>query len=158
MAPSRLAAGGSVSDGSRLDGVVKKLADLAKNELGFRQDALKLNADKHKGVTFHTLDVRRARRRDDNSAMIESLIGEKVEITVGIGKESAFLAIGDKGIETIKKVIDKSEGVTETTHKALRDDRGAGPGLEVLFARGGCQPDPGSMAAGLKESGKDKSS
>ena len=53
--PFTIAAGGLVSDASRLDAVVKKLADLAKNESALPADALKLNADKHKGVTFHTL-------------------------------------------------------------------------------------------------------
>ena len=75
-------------------------------------DALKLNADKHKGVTFHTLSFE-VPDDVDNAEFIEQLIGEKSTLTVGIGKESAFLALGNKGIETLKKVIDKSEGVTE---------------------------------------------
>ena len=129
--PFTLAAGGLVSDASRLEAVVKKLADLAKSDGGIPADAVKLNADKHKGVTFHTatFDVP---DDDDNADVIEELLGDKVVLTVGIGKESAFLALGNKGIETLKKVIDKSEGVTETTDKPFELTVSLAPILKLM--------------------------
>jgi hypothetical protein len=153
--PFTLAAGGLVSDGSRLEGVVKKLADLAKNEPGFPQDALKLNADKHKGITFHTLSID-VPDDVDNAELIEKLIGEKAVITVAFGKQSAFLAIGSKGVETIKKVIDKSEGVTETTDKPFELTVLLAPILKIASEMPDANPILASIAAGLKESGKDK--
>ncbi len=153
--PFTIAAGGLVSDASRLDAVVKKLADLAKNESALPADALKLNADKHKGVTFHTLSFE-VPDDVDNAEFIEQLIGEKSTLTVGIGKESAFLALGNKGIETLKKVIDKSEGVTETTDKPFELTVSLAPVLKLLSKTEDANPIIGAMAATLKESGKDK--
>jgi hypothetical protein len=154
--PFTLAAGGLISDGARLDGVVKKLADLAKSDSSFPQDALKLNADKHKGITFHTLTVDVPNDGDENTALIKSLIGNKAIITVGVGKQSAFLAIGAKGLETIKKVIDKSEGVTETTSKPFEMTVALAPVLKFFSQEQGANPILGAMAAGLKDGGKDK--
>lgn len=153
--PFTLAAGGLVSDASRLEAVVKKLADLAKNDGGIPADAIKLNADKHKGVTFHTatFDVP---DDDDNADLVEELLGDKVVLTVGIGKESAFLALGNKGIDTIKKVIDKSEGVTETTDKPLELTVSLAPILKLMSKAEDANPIIGAMAGTLKESGKDK--
>jgi hypothetical protein len=153
--PFTLAAGGLVSDASRLEAVVKKLADLAKNDGGIPADAIKLNADKHKGVTFHTatFDVP---DDDDNADIVEELLGDKVVLTVGIGKESAFLALGNKGIETIKKVIDKSEGVTETTDKPFELTVSLAPILKLMSKAEDANPIIGAMAGTLKESGKDK--
>ncbi len=153
--PFTLAGGGLVSDASRLEAVVKKLADLAKSEGGVPADAVKLNADKHKGVTFHTatFDVP---DDDDNADLVKELLGDKIVLTVGIGKESAFLAIGSKGIETLKKVIDKSEGVTETTDKPFELTVSLAPILKLMSKAEDANPIIGAMAATLKESGKDK--
>ena len=153
--PFTLVGGGLVSDGSRLEGVVKKLADLAKSEPDFPKDALKLNADKHKGIVFHTLTVD-VPDDNDNSEMIERLIGEKATFTVAFGKQSAFIAVGDKGIETIKKVIDKSEGVTETTSKPFELTVSLTPIIKFLSEDEDANPILASIAGGLKESGKDK--
>ena len=153
--PYTLAAGGLVSDGSRLESVVKKLADLAKSDPGFPQDALKLNADKYKGLTFHTLTVD-VPDDLDNAETIEKLIGDKAVITVATGKQSAFFAIGSKGIETIKKVVDKSEGITETTDKPFEVNVSLAPVVKLFSEMPDANPILASIAAGLKESGKDK--
>ncbi|HEY4313022.1 MAG TPA: hypothetical protein VGN12_26455 [Pirellulales bacterium] len=153
--PFTVAVGGLVTDASRLDGVVKKLADLAKQDAGIPADAIKLNADKHKAITFHTVtfDVP---EDDDNADALEELFGDKITVTVGVGKESAFLAIGDKGIETIKKVVDKSEGVKETTDKPFELTVSLAPILKLMSKTEDANPILGAMAATLKESGKDK--
>ena len=101
MGPFTIAAGGLVSDASRLDAVVKKLADLAKNESALPADALKLNADKHKGVTFHTLSFEVP--DDDNAEFIEQLIGEKSTLTVGIGKEERVPGPGQQGDRNLEE-------------------------------------------------------
>lgn len=153
--PYTLAGGGYVSDGSRLEGVVKKLAELAQKEPDFPKDGLKLNADSHKGVAFHTLEIP-VPADDDNAAMIKKLLGEKVKLTVGIGKQSAFIAVGEKGVETIKKVIDKSEGVTEAPGKPFELTVRIAPIVKFLAEGDGANPLLSSIAGGLKESGKDR--
>ncbi|MES1213469.1 MAG: hypothetical protein ABUL64_02690 [Singulisphaera sp.] len=153
--PFTVAAGGLVADAGRLEEVVKKLADLAKSEGGLPADALKMNAANHKGVTFHTLTVD-VPNDDDNAEMVKQLLGDKLVLTVGIGKERAFLGLGDKGIDTIKKVIDKSEGVTETTDKPFELTVSLAPVLKLLSKTEDANPIIGAMAATLKESGKDK--
>ncbi len=153
--PFTVVAGGQVADGARLEGVVKKLADLAKNDPGFPADALKLNADKHKDIVFHTLTVD-IPADDENADDIKKLIGDKLILTVGVGKQAAFLGIGSNGIETLKKVIDKSAGVTDTPGKPLELNVALAPVLKLMSQAEDANPILAQMAATLKESGKDK--
>ncbi len=154
--PFTLAGGGTVSDGSKLDAVIKKLADLAKNDPNFPADALKLNAATHKGVTFHTLSVDIPDDGDEGTAMIKKLIGDKAVVTVGFSKQAAYFALGAKGLDTIKNVIDKSEGVTQTDSRPFELTVRLAPIIKFLADSDPSNPVLSSIAGGLKESGKDR--
>ncbi len=100
-----LVAGGKVADPKELEASLRKLVDLAKNEPDF--PAVKFNAEKHKGVTFHTMSIP-VPEKD-----ARKVLGEELDVAVGIGKDSAYLAFGKDASGTLKKVIDRSSMVTQ---------------------------------------------
>ena len=84
------------------------------------------------------------------------MIGDKAIVTVAFGKDSAFLAVGAKGMETIKTVIDKSEGVTQTDNRPFDFVIRLAPVLKLMSQQEGANPILASMASALKSGGKDK--
>jgi len=88
--------GGLLVDGAKLENGIKKLVELAKNAPDAPQ--IQLNAGSYKGVNFHVIEVPLDGASDD----VQDIFGESVEITLGIGADRMFLAVGDDGIGLIK--------------------------------------------------------
>lgn len=98
----RFAAGGYVADGKAIDNAIKKLVDLAKDQPDFPE--VKLNAGSHAGVTFHRITA----SIPDSKSEAKQLLGDKLEITLGTGPQSAYLAFGKDSEGLLKRVIDQS--------------------------------------------------
>jgi hypothetical protein len=94
-------AGGHVANAGDLDGVFRRAVELAKDEPDF--PGVKFDADKHGDVTFHTIKA-----PIPEGEQAREFFGEHVEVTIGIGRASAYVAVGNDGIATLKKVIDSS--------------------------------------------------
>jgi hypothetical protein len=103
-----LAVGAYVADPMALENAVKKFAELAKNEPKF--PGIKFDADKHGDVRFHTASIPVPKEQG-----ISKVLGEKLDVAVGIGKETAYLALGTDSLGLVKKLIDKSK--EETSQK-----------------------------------------
>ncbi len=101
------AAGGLVADGKALDVAFQKLVQIAKNEPEFPE--VKLNAAKHAGVTFHTLTV----PVDDPEA--SAVVGEELDVVVGTGEKSVYVAFGNDALSLLKSIIDKSAAGNDKT-------------------------------------------
>jgi hypothetical protein len=97
------AAGGFVADGAELEKAFRDLVKLAEKEPDF--PGVKFDAAKHKDVRFHTLSVP---VKDDKDA--QKVLGETLEVVIGIGPKAGYLAFGAEGLELLKKVIDESAG------------------------------------------------
>lgn len=96
-------AGASVKDASRLEETFKKLADAAKNE----PKAPKVNFDavQHAGVRFHTMSLPIPAKENE----AQQLFGENLDVALGFGQESLYVAFGPAGIDTTKAIIDNSK-------------------------------------------------
>lgn len=97
--------GGFVADGKIVQDQLKKLADLAKkggDEVPVED--LKFNAENYKSVDFHTFSV----PIPSEEKQAQDVFGESLDVVVGTGKQSAFLAFGDESVDLLKKVIDAS--------------------------------------------------
>ena len=68
---------------------------------------VKLDAEKSDAVTFHTISVPLPQDTDDNKNFVK-LVGEKLDIVIGVGKQYVCLAAGRDAMETLKKAIDAS--------------------------------------------------
>lgn len=99
------AAGGHVADAAELERVLRVAADLAKDEPKF--PGIKFDADKHAGVTFHTMRI----PLDDDDA--QKVFGEQLDVAIGVGKDSFYLAFGNDSVATLKKIIDTSAAGAE---------------------------------------------
>jgi len=98
-----LIAGGLVGDPSKVESGLKKLTELAaKKESKF--PGVDWDADSHADVKFHTLSI----PIPNDKAEPRQLFGDSMEVAVGIGKESAFFALGRDCLEAVKRVIDTS--------------------------------------------------
>jgi hypothetical protein len=93
--------GGRVADGAKVEMLLKKFVELAKDEPGFA--GVKLDADEHEGVRFHTLSVDLPAGDD-----AEKVFGDRLDVVVGIGTTSAYLAVGKDGLAQLKTAIDQS--------------------------------------------------
>ena len=101
-------AGAHVADGGKLESNIKEIASLISNE---KPDVkLELNVDQHAGVRFHKLSVKVP--EDEEDAI--KVLGPTLDVAIGISKESAYMAIGKKGMELVRQGIDKS-GSQETS-------------------------------------------
>ena len=96
-------AGGLISDGGKLEEAVRKLVDLAKDEPEF--PGVKFDAEKHRGVAFHTMRVPIPEREDDT----RKVFGDEMDVVLGVGKHSVYVSLGNEAGDMLKKVIDESK-------------------------------------------------
>jgi hypothetical protein len=94
-----LVAGGQIVDSGKLEGILKKI--IAADPNAAKQ--ITLDADKHEGVRFHKIAV------PTKDPKLVPLVGETMEIILGIADDRVFVAVGRNAAETLKKVIDGSK-------------------------------------------------
>ena len=108
-----LAAGGFLADGKAVERALKKLASLAEAEPDF--EGVQWDSDKHEGVTFHTLGVPIPAEEDE----ARQLLGDTLEVVVGIGGQSVYVAFGREGTDTLKSAIDQSRSKSDQSMPPL---------------------------------------
>jgi hypothetical protein len=97
-----LVAGGYVADGAAMEKAIKDLVDLGKNEPNFPE--VKFNVGQHGGVQLHSLE----HAIPESEAEARELLGEKLQVMIGTGKNSFFVSLGKDCESLLKKVIDKN--------------------------------------------------
>ena len=97
-----LVAGAYVAEPSKVEDALKKFAKLMENEPGF--SGIKFNAAEYKGIRFHTTSVAVPKEEE-----ISKVLGEKLDIAVGTGPKSVYLAMGTDSMKLCKAAIDKSK-------------------------------------------------
>jgi hypothetical protein len=97
-----LVAGFHVKDTAKVESGFKKLEAAAKKQPDF--PGIKWNAAKHAGVAFHTIAIPVPADQDGP----RKLLGEVLDVAIGIGPEAAYLAVGKNNIEAVSKAIDDS--------------------------------------------------
>ena len=105
-----LLVGVKVADDAKLDKVLRDLAKKATDESPELAKAIKPDAETHQEVTLHTLSipVPRTDRRD----LIVRMVGEELDVVVGTGPNSVYLAAGRNAAARLKAAIDKSKAET----------------------------------------------
>ena len=112
-------AGGLIGDPSKIESGFKKLTELAKEE-DSEFPGVNWNADSHADVQFHTMNVPLSADKEGP----RQLFGDTLDVAVGIGKKSAFFALGRDCLEAVKGVIDSS---------AANPEKSVAP-MEMTFA------------------------
>jgi hypothetical protein len=104
-----LIAAGQVASGSEVESALKQLVELAKNGSELSVTNVKFNADQHAGVRFHTMSV-----PIPAEEQLRLVLGDTLDIAVGVSDSSAYVALGTDGLEQLKKAIDASAGGEQT--------------------------------------------
>lgn len=99
------AAGGFIADGAQMEAAFRKLVDAGKSDPDF--PSVKLNAGEHAGVKYHRLTA-------PTPGDAKVFFGDKMDILVGIGGKSAYIAGGPNCETLLKKVIDQSASGAST--------------------------------------------
>ncbi len=99
--------GGKVAQADKLEGVLRHLATLVKDEPEF--EGVKFNVDKIDDVAIHTMTV-----PVPDEELSRKLLGDLLPVVVAIGSDSAFLAMGDDALKLTKQVISDSKTVGPT--------------------------------------------
>jgi hypothetical protein len=124
-----LIAGAHVKDTSKVESALKKLEAAAKKQPDF--PGIKWNAAKHAGVTFHTMTVPVPADKKGP----RELLGDQMEVAVGIGPEAVYLAVGKNNIEVVSKAIDASATEKGKTVPPFELAISVGPILEAAAAQ-----------------------
>ncbi len=114
-----LVAGGVIVDGDKLNQAVKDLVAAVSDENPAVGSLVKLDAGEHKGVKFHTIGIPLP-GGDDNQEKVAKMIGDTLEVAVGIGPKSVYFAAGRSPMDLIKTVIDKSNELAGKAVPPLR--------------------------------------
>ena len=98
-----VAAGSIVADGAKLEDILKKLlAEAEKNEPEAAK-LIKLNAETYKGIRFDVFSM------PAPDPKLAALVGDTLDVVLGIGDKQVFIAAGRDADKTLKEVIDKSQ-------------------------------------------------
>jgi hypothetical protein len=100
------AIGGAIADGAKLEKALKQLAKEIQKEEPDLAKLLKLDAETHQGVRFHTLAIP-TEEMDSKSAV--KAFGETLDVVAGISETSVYVSVGRDAASTLKQVIDQSK-------------------------------------------------
>ncbi|NOZ39316.1 MAG: hypothetical protein GXP24_03715 [Planctomycetes bacterium] len=98
-----LVAGGFNADPAKVESGLKKLVEIAKHEEE-KFPGVNWNSASHADVQFHTLSL--PIPADEETA--HELFGETLDMAVGIGKETAYFALGRDCLKAIQGIMDTS--------------------------------------------------
>lgn len=141
--------GGFVADGPALQKVIQDALELAKDQPNVPK--VQFNAGSLGGVTLHRLSV----AIPDREPEARELLGEKLEIVIGIGPQSIIVAGGKDPDQLLRSVLEQS---------AAQPDKAAAP-LEVVvsllpilkfYKSVDNNPLVGGLIANLEQSGSDR--
>jgi hypothetical protein len=103
-----LVVGKYVADGDKLEETLKILVDAVRQQRpGFVDQVLTPNADECQGVRLHLVSIPVPYNAPHRDKVVQ-LIGENLDIVVGIGQQSFYLSLGRDAMKVLKQAIEKS--------------------------------------------------
>ncbi len=143
-----LVGGVYIADPKSLDEALKKFAKLMEKEPDF--PGIKFDAAMHNGVRFHTMVI-----PVPEGENISKVLGDKLDVAVGIGPKSVYFAAGTDSLQLCKSLIDKSKAAASQQLPPFQLNVSMAPIFQFASAMQD-QPVVASMAEELaKSQGKD---
>ncbi|MBN2475441.1 MAG: hypothetical protein JXB62_12590 [Pirellulales bacterium] len=110
-----VAVGKYVADAAALEETLGDFVEAVRRKHpDFVNNVLTIDAGEHKGVRFHTLSLPLP-GQVKNRAQVVQLVGEKLDVVVGIGQQSFYWAAGKNAMATLKEAIDRSQSAAAET-------------------------------------------
>lgn len=148
--PVTLLVGGHVGDGAAVPPLVEKIAKLVEMEghlASFEKDVAKVG-----DVTFHKLALKAPEGGDADK--VAKLLGPgDIQIFVGVGKESAYVAAGGDGMKHIQAAIAKSAAAADSVVMPVQMTVSVASILKLALLADDSKPELADMAAMLQEAG-----
>jgi len=144
-----VAAGAYVAEPKKLEDALKKFAKLMEQDPKF--PGIKFNAEQYAGIHFHTTSI-----PVPQDEAISKVLGDKLDVAVGIGPKSVYLALGNDSMKLCKTAIDKSKAEASKKVPPVQLNVSLAPIFQFAAAMQD-QPNITAMAEVLaKSQGKDK--
>lgn len=137
-------AGGHAADSTKLTDMVKQIAATAIEQNPNAAEWIRLDAEECQSIRLHTVSIpipADTKQRD----RIVGLIGEKLDMVVGIGPQSVYMAIGREPLATLKQVIEQSTANGEKPIPPVEFSLALGSTAKFLASAG--KPEDRSIAA-----------
>jgi hypothetical protein len=148
-----LVVGAYVAEPKSLEAALHKFTKLAEKEPDF--PGIKFDADSHEGVRFHTTSIPVPKEEG-----ISKVLGEKLDVAVGIGAKSVYFALGTDSLKLTKELIDKSKSATSKDLPPLQLNVSLAPIFQFAAAMQESEEDRKEVAVWADElakaAGKDK--
>ena len=120
-----LIAGCRVVDSEAVDKLIQEMAKILAAEQPEVAKLLKLDAAEHNGVKFHTISL--PVPENNNREKIVELIGEKLDLVLGVGQNQVYLGAGPLALDKLKAAIDDSKSKVGEEVAPLRMSLAATP-------------------------------
>ena len=130
-----LLAGGYVADGAKLDAVAKQVADIVRNVNPVAGNWVVLDVEQYHQVALHTVSIPIGYDVKHHNTVVE-LIGETLEVVVGIGKDSLYVAAGRDAMNKLKQAIESSAAEASTPVPPMQFSLSALPLAKFIAAVG----------------------
>lgn len=101
-------AGQHVTDAARLDKLAARLAEFAEKANPVVGQWIKLNADQLQSIKFHTVSIPLPGEGGPKRDRAAQVLGETIEVAIGIGPNSLYVAAGRDALKTLKTAITSS--------------------------------------------------
>ncbi len=106
-------AGAHVVEPERVEEVLRSLVKQVIKDEPEAAEAIKLDAETFQDVRFHTLSIPVEELKGAEG--IKDLVGDRLDVVVGIGKQSLYAAAGRNAGDMLKQAIEKSKAAPEKT-------------------------------------------
>jgi hypothetical protein len=142
--------GGYVADGAAFEKTLKQVLDLAKNEPNVPK--VQFNAGKLGNVALHKTSI----PVPATEAEARDILGEKLDVILGIGPQSVYVAAGKSGESLLKKVIDQSAASASKSVPPVQFNVALLPILKFSASMDANNPILPALVASLEKSGNDR--
>lgn len=144
-----IAVGGYVSDGAKVEMLVKETIELARNDSDLEFSKLNLDAGKHAGANLHEFSL-----PIPEDEYVGEALGGELDVCLGAGEKDVYLVIGSDATEKLKKMIDDSKSAGAVNAKPMSLTIKAGPILRFAHSMEG-EESLGAIADMLEDTGND---
>ena len=118
---------------------------------------VKYNVATFQGVKFQQMTITPPDDGDENSKKVKKILGDPILITLGFGPDKFMVAVGPKGIDTLKTVLTNSaKRSNDSTLPPMQLTVSLAPIMKFASEQSDADPNTGMLAKALKESGKDR--
>ena len=120
-----------VADGALLDKILHSIAKTAMEDHPELDQFVKLDVEKIGLVNFHEISLPIPQEAQDRANVVR-LIGEKLDIVIGVGKENVYVAAGRDAMATLKTAIEASKRLGAKATPPLQVSLGLEPVAAVV--------------------------